>query len=148
MVLQPGGVTYTDFMKGGWVYIMTNRPNGILYVGVTSNLARRAWEHREGIVDGFTRRYGLKRLVYAEFYEDISSAIQREKNIKHWPRAWKVRLVREHNPAWDDLYGTLIRYHIFFFFTVMAGPAEGRDPAIHAPHVRRESRGCPGQARA
>jgi len=83
---------------------MTNRPNGTLYVGVTSDLVRRAWEHREGLVDGFTKRYGLKKLVYAEFHEDISAALQREKNMKHWPRAWKVRLIHAENPEWDDLY--------------------------------------------
>ncbi len=91
-------------MQGGWVYIMTNRPNGTLYVGVTSDLARRAWEHREGVADGFTKRYGLKRLVYAERYENIRTAIQREKNLKHWPRAWKVKLILGDNPNWDDLY--------------------------------------------
>jgi len=94
-------------MQGGWVYIMTNRPNGTLYVGVTSDLARRAWEHREGIADGFTKLYGLKRLVYAERYEDIRTAIQREKNLKHWPRAWKVKLILTDNPNWDDLYERL-----------------------------------------
>ena len=91
-------------MKGGWVYIMTNRPNGTLYVGVTSNLPRRIWEHREGVVEGFTRRYRLKRLVYVERYEDIASAIQRETNLKHWPRAWKVNLILASNPEWADLY--------------------------------------------
>lgn len=94
-------------MQGGWVYVMTNRPNGTLYVGVTSDLARRAWEHREGIVDGFTRRYGLKRLVYMEHHDDIRAAIQREKNIKHWPRTWKVRLILAVNPDWRDLYDSL-----------------------------------------
>jgi len=94
-------------MRGGWVYIMTNRPNGTLYVGVTSNLARRAWEHRESMIDGFTKRYGLKQLVYYEAYEDIRSAIQRESNIKHWPRRWKIRLILEMNPQWRDLYETL-----------------------------------------
>jgi putative endonuclease len=73
---------------GGWVYIMSNRRNGILYVGVASELPRRAYQHREGLVDGFTRRYGLKLLVYYERHDDIRVAIQREKNIKHWPRAW------------------------------------------------------------
>jgi putative endonuclease len=90
-------------MQGGWVYIMTNRPNGTLYVGVTNDLARRAWEHKEGVADGFTKRYALKRLVYAERYEDIRTAIQREKNLKHWPRAWKVKLILADNPNWDDL---------------------------------------------
>jgi putative endonuclease len=94
-------------MHGGWVYIMTNRPNGTLYVGVTSNLPRRVWEHREGVTEGFTRRYGLKRLVYVERHDDIRAAIQREKNLKHWPRARKVRLILETNPAWDDLYDRL-----------------------------------------
>ncbi len=83
---------------------MTNRPNGTLYLGVTSNLARRAWEHREGVIEGFTKRYGLKRLVWYEPHDDIRTAIQREKTMKHWPRAWKVRLILDMNPAWRDLY--------------------------------------------
>jgi putative endonuclease len=94
-------------MAGGWVYIMTNRPNGTLYVGVTDDLARRAWEHREGVIDGFTKRYGLKRLVYHERYDDIRTARQREQNMKHYPRAWKVRLILLNNPSWDDLYKKL-----------------------------------------
>ena len=92
---------------GGWVYIMTNRPNGIVYTGVTSDLARRAWEHREGLVKGFTQRYGLKRLVYTEFFEDIRDAIQREKNMKHYSRAWKAGLILETNRDWRDLYEDL-----------------------------------------
>ncbi len=87
---------------------MTNRPNGTLYVGVTNNIARRAWEHRQGFFDGFTKRYRLKRLVYFETFDSIANAIRREKNMKHWPRAWKVRLILETNPNWDDLYETLI----------------------------------------
>ncbi len=87
---------------------MTNRRDGILYVGVTSNLPRRVYEHREGLIEGFTKRYGLKKLVYAEHFDTIQYAIQREKTIKHWPRAWKVRLIHAMNPAWDDLYDTLI----------------------------------------
>jgi putative endonuclease len=94
-------------MPGGWVYIMTNRPNGTLYVGVTSNLARRVWEHREGVTKGFTKRHGLKQLVFAERHETILLAIQREKNLKHWPRAWKLRLILDQNPNWDDLYDRL-----------------------------------------
>ncbi len=94
-------------MPGGWVYIMTNRPNGTLYVGVTSDIARRAFEHREGLVKGFTKRYGLKRLVYMEFYEDIRAAIQREKNMKHYSRAWKAQLILEANPDWRDLFENL-----------------------------------------
>ena len=93
--------------KGGWVYIMTNRRNGTLYCGVTSNLARRAWEHREGVIPGFTGRYGLKRLVWYEHFPEIRDAIQRETTMKHWPRAWKVRLIHAMNPDWDDLYELL-----------------------------------------
>ena len=92
-------------MRGGWIYIMTNRPNGTLYTGVTSDLARRIHEHREGVYDGFTKRYGLKRLVYYERYDDVRNAIQREKNIKHWSRAWKARLILD--PEWRDLYDDL-----------------------------------------
>ncbi len=94
-------------MRGGWIYIMTNRPNGTLYTGVTSAIARRIWEHREGRVEGFTKRYGLKLLVLTEFYEDIRDALQRESNIKHWSRAWKVRLIMATNPEWRDLYADL-----------------------------------------
>jgi putative endonuclease len=94
-------------MQGGWVYIMTSRPNGVLYVGVTADITRRVWEHREGLADGFTKRYGLTCLVFAERHEDIRAAIQREKNIKHWSRAWKVRLIRGENPDWSDLYNQL-----------------------------------------
>jgi len=91
-------------MSGGWIYIITNRPNGTLYVGVTADLGRRVWEHREGLAEGFTKRYGLNRLVYAERYEDIRTALQREKNMKHWPLTWKVRLILASDPDWADLY--------------------------------------------
>ena len=94
-------------MQGGWVYIVTNCANGTLYVGVTSDLARRLWEHREGVADGFTKRYGLKRLVWAERHDDIRAAIQREHNLKHWPRAWKIQLILAGNPGWNDLYDQL-----------------------------------------
>ena len=90
-----------------FVYMMTNRPNGILYIGVTTNLPKRSFEHREGLIDGFTRRYGLKMLVYYEVFDDVRNAIQREKTMKHWPRAWKVRLIHGLNPEWKDLYETL-----------------------------------------
>ncbi len=92
---------------GGYVYILTNRPNGILYVGVMNDLVRRIFEHRSGFVDGFTKQHGLKRLVYFETFDDIRAAIQREHNIKHWPRAWKVRKIVVANPDWDDLYPTI-----------------------------------------
>jgi putative endonuclease len=94
-------------MHGGWVYILASAPNGILYVGVTNDLVRRVYEHREGLVPGFTRKYRVKLLVYFERYEDIQTAIQRERNIKHWSRTWKVRLILRDNPEWKDLYDTI-----------------------------------------
>ncbi|MGL4264412.1 MAG: GIY-YIG nuclease family protein [Afipia sp.] len=94
-------------MAGGFVYILTNRPNGTLYVGVTNDLVRRIHEHRSGFIDGFTKRHGLKLLVYFEQFDDIRDAIQREHNIKHWSRAWKVRKIVIQNPDWIDLYPTI-----------------------------------------
>ncbi len=94
-------------MAGGYVYFMTNKPNGILYVGVTNDIVRRVFEHRSGFVKGFTRQYGLKRLVHFEKFETIQDAIQREHNIEHWPRAWKIRLIVADNSNWDDLFETL-----------------------------------------
>jgi len=83
---------------GGWVYIMTNRRNGTLYIGVTSDLVRRVWEHREGVGRQFVRRCALHRLVYFEHHEDIRTAIQRKTSLKRWPRAWKVRLLAAQKP--------------------------------------------------
>ena len=91
----------------GYVYFMSNKPNGILYVGVTSDFARRVYEHRTGALPGFTKRYGLTRLVYYEAFDDIGNAIQREKDIKHYSRAWKVGLILEANRDWRDLYDDL-----------------------------------------
>jgi putative endonuclease len=102
---RPGHPRGHAQMEGAWIYIVTNRPNGTLYTGVTSNLCRRIWEH---VADGFTKQYGLKRLVYAEHHTEIRAAIQRERNMKHWPRRWKVRLILAANPNWDDLYDRLI----------------------------------------
>ena len=89
------------------VYIMTNRKNGALYVGVTSDLKRRAWEHRQGLVEGFSKRYGLKRLVYFELHPTMAAAIQREKQLKAWKRAWKIDLIQKENPNWNDLFHLL-----------------------------------------
>ena len=89
--------------KGGWLYIMTNHPNGTLYIGVTNDLPRRVWEHRAGVGSIFTRRYYIKRLVYTEHHEEIADAIQRETSLKRWPRAWKISLIESSNPSWDDL---------------------------------------------
>jgi putative endonuclease len=87
-----------------YVYIMSNRRDGVLYVGVTTNLPKRCFEHREGLIDGFTKRYGLDLLVYYEVFDDVRDAIQKEKNMKLWPRAWKVRLIHGFNSEWKDLY--------------------------------------------
>ena len=94
-------------MVGGYVYILASAPNGILYVGVTNDLVRRIYEHRNGLIAGFTKRYSVKRLVYFEHYEEIQAAIQREHNIKHWSRKWKVRLILASNPDWNDLYDSI-----------------------------------------
>jgi putative endonuclease len=87
-----------------WVYILASKPGGTLYVGVTNDLVRRTYEHRNGIAAGFTRRYGVKTLVYFEQYDDPAIAIQREKNIKHWSREWKIDLIVAANAEWRDLY--------------------------------------------
>jgi putative endonuclease len=85
------------------VYILASKRNGTLYVGVTSNLAKRVWEHREQLVEGFTRKYGVHELVYYEIHDDMISAITREKQIKKWNRAWKLKLIEKVNPNWRDL---------------------------------------------
>jgi putative endonuclease len=90
-----------------YVYIMASRRNGTLYIGVTNDIARRAYEHREGLIPRFTKRYGVKLLVHIESFDDIRAAIQREKNLKKWPRAWKIALIEENNPEWRDLYADL-----------------------------------------
>ncbi len=94
--------------KGGWVYIMTNRPNGVLYIGVTADLIRRVSEHRAAETECFTKKYWLKRLVHFERYEDIVDAIAREKAMKKWLRAWKVELIEKENPEWNDLYESIL----------------------------------------
>ena len=88
----------------GFVYIMANTRNGTLYVGVTNNIVRRVSEHRAGDTEGFTKRYGLKRLVWYEACADIPAAIRREKTIKAWQRAWKLRMIEASNPEWNDLW--------------------------------------------
>jgi len=95
-------------MKGGWVYIMTNKPGGVLYTGVCADIIARVAQHREGRGSAFCRRYNLKRLVLAEPYPTIDEAIRREKAMKEWQRAWKVRRIEEDNPAWDDLWDTIL----------------------------------------
>ena len=90
-----------------WVYILASKPGGTIYVGVTNDLVRRIYEHRNGLVAGFTRGFGVKSLVYFEQYDDPATAIQREKNIKHWSREWKIDLIVASNPEWRDLYNEI-----------------------------------------
>ena len=90
-----------------YVYIMASKRNGTLYPGVTSDIHKRAYEHRLGIIEGFTTQYSCKHLVFIETHETMPLAIQREKTIKGWKRDWKLALIEENNPQWDDLYDTL-----------------------------------------
>ena len=95
-------------MKRGYVYIMASGRNGTLYIGVTSDLPKRVWEHRRGAIPGFTRKYGCKMLVWFEVHDDIEQARLRELQIKKWKRAWKLSEIERLNPEWDDLYSTII----------------------------------------
>ena len=86
-----------------YLYILTNMKNGTLYIGVTNDLERRMFEHKRKLIDGFTKKYGLDRLVYFETYQYVNDAIKREKNMKKWKRQWKINLIEEDNPNWDDI---------------------------------------------
>jgi len=90
-----------------FVYMLASQRNGTLYVGVTNDLSRRIWEHREGSPSGFTLKYRVTRLVYYEVFQDVDQAIRREKTLKRWRRAWKIQLIEAENPQWLDLYETL-----------------------------------------
>jgi putative endonuclease len=95
-------------MKQSYVYICANKRNGTLYIGVTSNLIKRIYEHKQGFVEGFTKRYDAHMLVWYEVYSSIDDAITREKNLKNWHRKWKIALIEEMNPEWEDLYPTIL----------------------------------------
>jgi putative endonuclease len=95
--------------KNGYVYIMTNKNNTVLYTGVTSDLVKRVYEHKNKLADGFTRKYNAVKLVYYEVFDDISEAIRREKQIKGGSRDNKVRLIESMNPRWDDLYDDICK---------------------------------------
>jgi putative endonuclease len=90
------------------VYILPSRRNGTLYVGVTSNVVKRVWEHKNDVVAGFTREYGVHALVWYEMHSDMRAAIEREKAIKKWNRDWKVKLIESNNPDWRDLYADVV----------------------------------------
>ena len=94
-------------MKIPCVYILASRPNGTLYIGVTSDLIQRIWQHKSNLVKGFTERYGVHRLVWYEVHDSMESAIQREKAIKKWNRTWKIELIEKNNPTWGDLYNEI-----------------------------------------
>jgi putative endonuclease len=94
--------------KQFYVYILASKRNGTLYTGVTSDLTQRVWQHKHHMVEGFTKKYRVKKLVYYEVHDNAESAITREKQIKKWRRKWKLRLIEENNPQWTDLYDEII----------------------------------------
>ena len=95
-------------MKAYYVYILASKKNGTLYIGMTSDLIKRAFEHKEGLVEGFTKKYNVKKLVYYEKTNNVEEAIKREKGLKKWKRNWKIELIEKQNPKWSDLYYELI----------------------------------------
>jgi len=94
-------------MKSYFVYILANKRNGTLYIGVTNDLVRRVYEHKQGMVEGFTKKYSVKQLVFFEETNDVESAITREKRLKKWNRRWKIELIEKQNPDWKDLYNEI-----------------------------------------
>jgi len=91
-----------------YVYILASRRNGTLYIGVSNDVIRRTWEHKNDLVEGFTKKYGVHILVWYELHEDIYAAIAREKRLKRWNRAWKIKLIEKHNSGWNDIYDRLM----------------------------------------
>lgn len=95
--------------KNFYVYILAKAQNSTFYVGITSDLVKRVWEHKNDIADGFTKKYGIKNLVYYEIFGDPENAIKREKQLKKWNRPWKMRIIEEMNPKWSDLYESICK---------------------------------------
>ena len=91
-----------------YIYILASSPNGTLYIGVTTDLVKRVYEHKEKLADGFTQKYNISDLVYYEIYDDVVTAISREKQLKNWKREWKIALIEKENNGWDDLYGSIL----------------------------------------
>ncbi len=102
-------VSFWVYTVSFWVYILASRRNGTLYIGMTDDLVRRAWEHRIGAVPGFTKKYGIKMLVWFEQHETREAALQRERQLKKWNRAWKIEMIEQFNPIWKDLADGLMR---------------------------------------
>ena len=94
--------------KQFYVYILASKRNGTLYTGVTSNLIQRVWQHKHDVIQGFTRKYNVKTLVYYEVHKNVESALTREKKIKRWRRSWKLELIENSNPGWRDLYEDIL----------------------------------------
>jgi len=95
-------------MKQPAVYLLASKPYGTLYIGVTSNLVKRVWQHKNDVVEGFSKKYSVHTLVYFEQYSDMLTAITREKQLKKWKRNWKIHLIEKDNPNWDDLYDSIL----------------------------------------
>lgn len=96
--------------RGGWVYILASQRNGTLYIGVTNDLARRIYEHREGLIPGFTKKYGVRILIWYQRFDNIRAAISEEKRLKAWKRKWKLALIEQGNPQWRDLYDEVVGF--------------------------------------
>ena len=97
-----------NLLLNSYIYILTNKPNGTLYIGVTSDLVKRIYEHKNNFVDGFSKKYNTKQLIYYEIFESIEEAIKREKQLKKWNRSWKIELIENFNKSWKDLYDDII----------------------------------------
>ncbi len=102
------GHLWRDMKEAFYVYILTNKREGIFYIGVTCDLIKRIWEHKTKVVEGFTKRYNLTNLVYYEVYTNAEAAIKREKRLKRWSREWKIELIVKENPDWKDLYEGIV----------------------------------------
>jgi len=102
------GIQGASVNKQPAVYILASKRNGTLYIGVTSDLVKRIWEHKNNMVEGFTKRYGVHQLIWYELHETMESAIEREKRLKEWKRKWKLELIERTNPNWQDLYHTIV----------------------------------------
>ena len=102
-------MTQISLPKSYWIYILASKPRGILYIGMTSELSERTWQHRERVLDGFAKRYWVQRLVYFETHENPEVAARRERALKRWRRDWKIDLIERENPTWRDLYPDVLR---------------------------------------